>query len=101
MDLIDRQAAIDAVSYAMKNGGDWRPVLEAVPSMDPLEAYIRERVEKILDDLVEVTAQCKLVGENVPEILYCSALSDDEVKQPCIEGPCGFECEKEDNNGQL
>ena len=32
MDLIDRQAAIDAVTYAMRNGGDWRPALEAVPA---------------------------------------------------------------------
>jgi len=30
MDLIDRQEAIKAVTYAMRNGGDWRPALEAV-----------------------------------------------------------------------
>ena len=59
MDLIDRQEAIKAVTYAMRNGGDWRPALEGVPSVGPLEAYIRERVEKILNDPVEVTAQYK------------------------------------------
>ena len=84
MDLIDRQEAIKAVTYAMRNGGDWRPALEAVPS----------RVRTIFDPAGGT-------GGTVPEILYCSALSDDEVKQPCIEGPCGFECEKEDDNGQL
>lgn len=26
----------------------------------------------------------------------CSFLSDEEVKQPCIEGPCGFECKRLD-----
>ena len=36
MDLIDRQAAIDAVTYAMRNGGDWRPALESVPSVPAL-----------------------------------------------------------------
>lgn len=28
--------------------------------------------------------------------IICSFLSDEEVKQPCIEGPCGFECKKMD-----
>ena len=89
MDLIDRQAAIDAVSYAMKNGGDWRPALEAVPAYE-LPSFRGGKIPGGGNG-------CQ--GPYLTQ--YCSALSDDEVKQPCIEGPCGFECEKEDDNGQL
>ena len=81
IELISKQEAINVVSYAMKNGGNWRPALEGVP--------VKVRIEEGAGG-----------GGNcgrVHEILYCSALSDDEVKQPCIEGPCGFECEKEEN----
>lgn len=80
IDLISRQEAIEAVQYAMRNGGEWRPALEAVP--------VKVRIEESAGG-----------GGNcggAHEILYCSALSDDEVKQPCIEGPCSFSCEKED-----
>ena len=44
IDLISRQEAIEAVQYAMRNGGEWRMALETVPAWPPEAKVLRVHV---------------------------------------------------------
>ena len=114
MDLIDRQAAIDAVSYAMRNGGDWRPALEAVPSWPPeakvLRVHVRARewvpVSEELpydDRMVLVTAQPKKGDPNVNRAYYANGAWHGSGSMANVTAWMDMPepYEKEDNNGQL
>ena len=59
---------------------------EAIDTINSIKHIIdidnySDRVEKALD--MAITA--------LKEETICTILSDDEVKQPCIKGPCGIE----------
>lgn len=120
-DLISRQAAIDALEEPCKVSDTWTDeyavgermqwekdvkALNSLPSAERNGSWI---------ELYENNYKCSVCGtwwtcEGMPienGLSYCPTcgakmdticpfLSDEEVKQPCIEGPCGFECKKMD-----
>lgn len=49
IDLISRQEAIEAVQYAMRNGGEWRKALETVPARKNKELVIL-RINQLLSE---------------------------------------------------
>ena len=114
IDLISRQEAIEAVQYAMRNGGEWRKALEGVPAWPPeakvLRVHVRAHewipVEEELpydDRMVLVTALPKKGDPNVNRAYYASGAWHGSGSMANVTAwmdlPDPYE--KEDQDGQL
>ena len=53
--------------------------------------YIRKLNELQKTDIIKIVFSAI---DNAPTVDYCPYLSDDEVKQPCVQGPCSGEHER-------
>lgn len=81
MRLIDADALKEDFKERLRNAKNWKE-----NALNNGDDEIAIRAEAIIDFICEVimTIDNALTVEPI-----CSYLSDNEVKQPCIEAPCG------------